>query len=151
MARLKAWVKRTTASGFYGTDRRDDGLFHLLRDEATAFFANNQAININTNWATANLRAAANGVPPNAKGVIFWATCTGDVVGTELRVIAGGGTPGTFGKRVVRIPVVAQTHLSSFNGCLFGLTLGVPNGILTFRAATGNITAFYAACIGWIA
>ena len=141
------------ASSFYRTGRRDDGLWHLLRGEPTVMFANGIVLNAGVSWTTpADLRTvAANLLPADAKGVIFWILASSGTVGADLFVAPGGVVAGAvFGKRVARIQVAAVSSLTATNACLFGLTAGVPDGLLTFTARVGQVT-FYCAVTGYIA
>lgn len=152
MARAPAELIQLLSSWFYRMDRRDDGMWHLKRDEATAHFANGIVIAAGGNWTTpADLRTVASqGIPADSKGAIFWVLMAGNAVATDLYVAPGGVVAGTWGKRVGRCPVAGVYTVNAVCACLFGLTAGVPNGLLTFNSVGGQST-FYAACIGYIA
>lgn len=127
-------------------------MYHLFRTETTTWIANGVVIAAGANWTTpADLRTVAGiNIPADAKGVMFWVLGAAAAAGADLYVTPqGAAAPGVRGNRVGRSQG-AGTYDLVHSECLFGLTAGVPNGLLTFYAVAQNWT-IYVGAKGYIA
>jgi len=144
---------RKLSAWFYPMNRRDDGLWHIIRDpQQYAAIWNGVVVGTAANVNSVDLRNPVSnfGIPNNAKGVLFSIQINSATAGAFVCIGPNDGIAvGSRWLRPCRIEV-ANASDSGFAVSLFGAPAGVINGSISARAFVGNCTTWINV-FGWIA